>query len=237
MDNGWSVKKLIKHLVMSRVYQLGSAADRSAVEIDPDNTLLWRMTPRRLDAESLRDALLAVSEQLDTTPPIGSVVARAGEGPAVRPGPGGDPISAAINDPKNTHRSIYLPIVRDRLPEVLSLFDGADPVLITADRPTTTVPSQGLYLLNNAFVLRAADMAADRLLMSNGAQADRIGAAFARFYGRPPTAKEQAGADTFLIAYRAQLKNERVSAARHEREAWSAFCQALFASAEFQYRR
>ena len=65
-------------------------------------------------------------------------------------GPGGDPIAAAINDPRNTHRSIYLPIIRDRLPEVLSLFDFADPGLIAADRPTTTVPSQGLFLLNNA---------------------------------------------------------------------------------------
>jgi hypothetical protein len=237
IDNGWSVKKLIKHLVMSRVYQLGSTANAAAVEIDPDNTLLWRMTPRRLDAESLRDALLAVSGQLDTTPPVGSAVARTGEGPVARFGPGGDPIAAAINDPRNTHRSIYLPIVRDRLPEVLSLFDGADPVLITADRPTTTVPSQSLFLLNNAFVMRAADAAADRLLKSSGAEGDRVREAFVRFYSRPPTAGEQAGAAAFLKAYRAQLTKDRVPAPRQEREAWSAFCQALFASAEFQYRK
>jgi hypothetical protein len=161
------------------------------------------------------------------------VVARAGEGPVARFGPGGDPIAAAINDPRNTHRSIYLPIVRDRLPEVLSLFDGADPVLITADRPTTTVPSQSLFLLNNAFVMRAAD----RLLQSNGAEADRIREAFVRFYSRPPTAGEQAGAAAFLKAYRAQLTKDRVPAPRQERESWSAFCQALFASAEFQYRK
>jgi hypothetical protein len=237
MDSGWSVKKLIKHLVMSRVYQLSSTANDAAVEIDPDNTLLWRMTPRRLDAESLRDALLAVSGQLDTTPPVGSVVARAGEGPVARFGPGGDPIAAAINDPRNTHRSIYLPIVRDRLPEVLSLFDGADPVLITADRPTTTAPSQSLFLLNNAFVIRAADAAADWLLKSSGAEADRVREAFVRFYSRPPTAGEQAGAAAFLKAYRAQLTRDRVPALRQERESWSAFCQALFASAEFQYRK
>jgi hypothetical protein len=236
-DNGWSVKKLIKHLVMSRVYQLSSTANPDAVEVDPDNTLLWRMTPRRLDAESLRDALLAVSGQLDTTPPVGSAVAKAGEGPVTRFGFGGDPIAAAVNDPRNTHRSIYLPIVRDRLPEVLSLFDGADPVLITADRPTTTVPSQSLFLLNNAFVLRAADAAADRLLMGKGAEADRIREAFVRFYGRPPMAREQAGAAAFLKAYRAQLTKDRVPALRQERESWSAFCQALFASAEFQYRK
>jgi hypothetical protein len=237
MANGWSVKKLIKHLLMSHVYQLSSRAKDSAVEVDPDNTLLWRMTPRRLDAESLRDALLAVSEQLDTTPPVGSVVARAGEGPVSRFGRGGDPVAAAINDPRNTYRSIYLPIVRDKLPEVLSLFDGADPVLITTDRPMTTVPSQGLFLLNNAFVMRAADRAADSLLKSNDAESQRIREAFVRFYSRPPTEREQAGAEAFLKTYPEQLTKDRAPAPRQEHESWSAFCQALFASAEFQYRK
>jgi hypothetical protein len=237
MDNGWSVKKLIKHLVMSHAYELGSMAKDSAVEIDPDNTLLWRMTPRRLDAESLRDALLAVSEQLDTTPPVGSVVARAGEGPVTRFGPGSNSIAAAVNDPNNTHRSIYLPIIRDNLPEALALFDVADPALITSDRPTTTVPSQGLFLLNNAFVMRAADAAATKLIKSNDAESARIREAFVRFYSRAPTAKEHAGAEAFLKAYRAQLTKDRVPALQQERESWSAFCQALFASAEFQYRK
>ncbi len=237
MDSGWSVKKLIRHLVMSHVYQLGSMARAGAMEVDPDNTLLWRMTPRRLEAESLRDALLAVSEQLDTTPPLGSVVARAGEGPVARFRPGGDPVSAAINDPRNTHRSIYLPIIRDNLPEALSLFDAADPALIAGDRPRTTVPSQALFLLNNAFVLRAAEKAAGRLLERYDQEADRIGGAFVRFCSRPPTAREHAGARKFLAAYRAQLKKDGVSELRQEREAWSAFCQALFASAEFQYRK
>jgi hypothetical protein len=222
---------------MSRVYQLGSVARRSALEVDPDNTLLWRMTPRRLDAESLRDALLAVSEQLTATPPVGSVVAQAGEGPLTSPRPGGSPVAAAINDPRNTHRSIYLPIVRDNPPEALALFDAADPALITSDRPQTTVPAQGLYLLNNAFVLRAADAAADRLLLADAAAADRVRSAFVRCYGRPPTAREQAAAEAFLKAYRAQLTKDRIPAAQHEREAFSAFCQALFASAEFQYRK
>ncbi len=229
MDNGWSVKTLIKHLVMSRVYQLGSVAKPNAMEVDPDNTLLWRMSPRRLDAESLRDVLLAASEQLTLTPPVGSVVARAGEGPVTQFGPGGNRTLTAINDPQNTHRSIYLPIVRDNLPEALALFDAADPALITSDRPQTTVPSQGLFLLNNAFVLRAADAAADRLLKSHGTDVERIRGAYLRFYGRLPTTKEQERAEAFLKTYRAQPAKEN--------ETWSAFCQALFASAEFQYRK
>ena len=150
---------------------------------------------------------------------------------------GGDLIAAAVNDARNTHRSVYLPIVRDNLPEALSLFDAADPALITSDRPRTTVPSQGLFLMNNPFVLRAADAAADRLLASKDSEADRIREAFVRFYCRPPTAREQAAAEKFLKAYRAQLTKDGVAAARQERESYSAFCQALFASAEFQYRK
>jgi len=237
MDDGWSVKKLVKYVVLSHVYQLGSIADPGAMEVDPDNTLLWRSTPRRLDAESLRDALLAVSGQLEITPPVGSVVARAGEGPVTRLRFGGDPIAVAINDPRNTHRSIYLPIIRDNLPEALALFDAADPTLITADRAQTTVPSQGLFLLNNAFVIRAADAAADKLIKQDS-DAERIREAFVRFYSRPPTAREQAGAEAFLAKYRTQLTTkDRASAVTQERELWSAFCQALFASAEFQYRK
>jgi len=193
MDNGWSVKKLIKHLVMSHAYQLSSTAKAGAMEVDPDNTLLWRMTPRRLDAELLRDSLLAVSEQLDATPPVGSVVATGGEGPVARRRFGADPIAAAITDARGTHRSVYLPIIRDSLPEILSLFDVADPALITSSRPTTTVPSQGLFLLNNPFVLRAADAAAAKLLKSSDAESERIQQAFLRFYSRQRTAREQAG--------------------------------------------
>lgn len=234
-DHGWAVKKLIKYLVLSRVYQLESKANSAAMEIDPDNTLLWRMTPRRLDAENLRDAILAVSGQLERTPPVGSVVARVGEGPVVR-FRSGVGVSAAINDPRNVHRSIYLPIIRDDLPEALSLFDAADPSLITSDRPKTTVPSQGLFLLNNAFVMRAADATAEKL-MKKDSDAERIREAFSRFYSRPATVREVAGAEAFLKAYRARLTKDGVSRLRQGSESWSAFCQALFASAEFQYRR
>ncbi|MFM2096064.1 MAG: hypothetical protein RIS70_3188 [Planctomycetota bacterium] len=236
IDQGWSIKRLIKELVMSRTYQLSATANQHAMEVDPDNTLLWRMTPRRLDAEILRDAILAVSEQLDPTPPVGSAVAQGGEGPVSRPRLGGNMVNSAINDPKNTHRSIYLPIIRDNLPESMALFDAADPTLITSDRQQTTVPSQGLYLLNNAFVLRAADAAADRLRESDS-ESERIRAAFLRFFGRPPTGNELTSAEKFLASYRQQITQDRIGPRNRDREIWSAFCQALFASAEFQYRK
>ncbi|HEV3384411.1 MAG TPA: DUF1549 and DUF1553 domain-containing protein, partial [Gemmata sp.] len=242
MQEGWSVKKLIKRVVMSHTYQLDSKFDAANNEVDPDNALLWRMSPRRLDAESLRDSMLAVSGQLDTTPSTGSVVAKAGEGPAAgfgggaayRPGAG---IQQAINDPRNNHRSVFLPIVRDNLPEALALFDAPDPSLIAADRPTTTVPSQGLFLMNNPFVIRSAEASADKLLKTTSTDTERIRSAYLDFYGRPPSDKELTNAEKFLKQYSASLAKDRTPVGRQQRDTWAAFCQALFASAEFQYRK
>jgi len=237
-EKGWSVKTLIKTVVMSHAYQLDSKTDAKNHEADPDNALVWRMSPRRLDAEAMRDSMLAVSGQLDTAPPVGSVVARVGEGPpgGARLGGGGG-VLQAINDPRNVHRSVYLPIVRDNLPEALALFDAPDPSLIAADRPTTTVPAQGLFLLNNPFVIRAAEAAADKLMKGTTTDSECVRAAYLVFYGRPPNEKEFQNAESFLKAYTDQLTKDRVPAGRRPRDTWAAFCQALFASAEFQYRK
>lgn len=237
MDDGWSVKKLIKYLVLSHAYQLGTSSQKDALELDPDNVLCWRMSPRRLDAEILRDALLVVSEQLQANPPIGSAVARAGEGPVNRPRFGSDSVISSMNDPRDVHRSIYLPVIRDNLPEALSLFDSADPSLITAHRSQTTVPSQGLYLLNNPFVLRSADATAEKLLAKTVNREERIHAAYLRIYGRPPQKSEVVRALDFLEVFQKQIASTITKEDAADRELWSAFCQALFASAEFQYRK
>jgi hypothetical protein len=185
----------------------------------------------------MRDSMLAVSGQLNDEPPVGSAVARAGEGPPAAGRFGSGNVLAAIDDPRNVHRSIYLPIVRDHLPEALALFDAPDPSLIGADRPTTTVPAQGLFLLNNPFVIRAAAAAAEKLLTATTTDTERIRAAYLAFYSRPPNEKELATAEKFLAAYSAQLAKDSVPAGRRERDTWTAFAQALFASAEFQYRK
>src|SRR5262249_20229607 len=104
-DNGWSVKKLIRTIVLSRAYQLSWQFDEKNFEADPDNVLVWRMPKRRLEAEALRDTMLAVAGRLELTPPKGSLVARGGEGNAGfrgRGGPGGDPVAT------DTHRTVYL---------------------------------------------------------------------------------------------------------------------------------
>jgi hypothetical protein len=238
VEDGWSIKKLIRRVVLSRAYQLDSRADPRCVEADPDNALVWRMTPRRLDAEALRDSMLAASGLPDLTPPVGSAVARAGEGPSNRPALVGGGLAQAVNDPRNNRRSVYLPVIRDNLPEALELFDGADPSLVVSERPTTTVPAQGLFLLNSPFALRVADAAADRVMTATTADSELVRAAYQLAYGRTPTEGELTTATRFVEQYRATGRGGRGFAPRTaDRDTWAALMQALLASAEFQYRR
>jgi cytochrome c553 len=225
MNDGWSTKKLIRRLVLTHAYQLDSKFDQRAFEADPDNALVWRTSPRRLDAECLRDAMLAISGQLNTEPPVGSPVAQAGEGPAGRPRFGGGPgMRGGPNDPQNSHRSVYMPIVREQLPEALSLFDFPDPNGVAGERAVSTVPAQALYLLNNPFVIRQAEFAADRLRASSGPNEEKVKRAYETFFARPPVEKETKAAIEFLASY---------GRTATDRAAWTAFTQALFASAEF----
>ena len=180
MDEQWSVKKLIRRIVLSRAYQLASTHDAHGFEVDPDNTLIWRMSPRRLEAEALRDAVLAISGRLDLRPPVGSPVARAGEGPA-------GPARGFNDDTLDRHRSVYLAVVRDQLPESLTLFDFADPSLVMGERSTTSGPSQALYLMNNSFLIRQAEAAANRVRAATTDDDTRIEAAYLRFLARTPT--------------------------------------------------
>jgi hypothetical protein len=219
-ENGWSVKKLIRTIVLSRAYQLASQFDAKNFEADPDNVLVWRMPKRRLEAEALRDTMLALAGRLDLTPPKGSSVQRNGEGNAGfrfrGAGPGGDPVAS---DP---HRTVYLSVVRDGVPEMLTLFDFPDPSLIIGERATTTVPAQSLFLMNNPFVLRQAEAMADKLLAESEDDAAKVERAYQLCYSRPPSDKELQGAQKFIDDYG---KNQS------RRSTWAALCQALFASA------
>jgi cytochrome c553 len=221
-DNGWSVKKLVRSIVLSRAYQMSSQFNERNFEADPDNILVWRMPRRRLEAEAIRDSMLAVAGRLELTPPKGSSIQRSGEGNAgfrFR-GPGGDTAD-------ERHRTIYQSVVRDGLPESLTLFDFPDPSLIVGERSTTTVPAQSLYLMNNAFVIRQAEALADRLLKLEGDDANRLQQAYQLCCSRPPSDKERKTTEKFLEEY--TRKQSR-------RAAWTALSQALIASAEFSHR-
>lgn len=234
MKDGWSVKKLAKDIVMSRTYQLASKHDAKNFTADPDNNLFWHANKRRLEAEQMRDALLTVSGKLDLYPPEGSPICRMGEGREglIRLYSGGIANQVAYT------RSIYMPVVRDQLPEVFSLFDFADPSLVTGNREETNVPSQGLYLLNNPYVQALSDDFARRVYNSAADNAARITNAYWIAFGRPPTAAEVQATRTFFNNYQLDAaKAKTVAKANKDLSifTWSAFCQALMASAEFRY--
>lgn len=223
MADGWSVKRLIRRIVLSRAYGLDSAHDPRNFEADPDNALVWRMSKRRLEAEAVRDALLFVGGRLALEPPVGSAVARTGEGLT---------FFLRLNglDAADTHRSVYLPVVRDQVHESLALFDFADPSLVTGERATTTGPAQALYFLNCPFVARQAEALGERVRAAEGGDAGAIDRAYRLALARPPTAAERERALAFIRAFAA-----RTGVRDRAREAWSAFRQALFAAAEFRY--
>ena len=222
MRAGWSVKALVRSIVLSRTYQLGTVHNAKNYEADPDNVLVWRMSPRRLDAEAIRDAVLAASGQIESAPPHGSVVANIGDGYI------GRGIKPSAFNIEARYRSVYLPIIRDFVPDVLAVFDFAEPSLVVPARDTTNVPSQALFMMNSGFVTAQSRALAKRLLgMTQYDYSQRITMAYMLTLSRPPTDAERARADKYL-------RSEAQGALPTE-SAWATFSQALFACAEFRY--
>ena len=175
IDNGWSIKTLLREMVLSSVYQQRSDAEPTAV--DPENRLLARMNRKRLDFEAHRDALIAVSGELD--------LAIGGESVDITKAP----------FPKR--RSVYAFIDRQNLPGVFRSFDLASPDTHAPQRYATTVPQQGLFQLNSPFVLEQAAALAKRT-ESIGDSKQRIMELFKLAYAREPAADEVAGSLEFL---------------------------------------
>ena len=232
VNQDWSVKKMIRQIVLSRTYRMASSYDSTNFQADPENRYLWRVSKRRLDAESIRDAMLSTSGLLNWEKPRGSLVAKAGNGQVNR---------SRNLQPKNLiqtfdHRSIFLPIVRDLVPPSLDLFDYAEPSLVTGKRDVTTVPSQALYLMNDPFVLRASDNMARRISEEASSPEQRVQLACQLAYGRQPNNREINSTRRFFERWQAEQKKQTSSRATSNRaSAWSSFCQALLCSAEFRY--
>jgi len=232
VDQGWSVKKMIRQIVLSRTYRMTSSYDSENFQADPENRYLWRANKRRLDAESIRDAMLSASGLLDWDRPRDSLVAKAGNGQVNR---------SRNLQPRNLiqtfdHRSVFLPIVRDLVPPSLALFDYAEPSLVTGKRDVTTVPSQALYLMNDPFVLRAADNMARRVFEKASSPEKRVQLAYQLAYGRQPSNREINSTRQFFERFQAEQKKQTSSRINNNRgSAWSCFCQALLCSAEFRY--
>jgi hypothetical protein len=228
-DEKWSVKKLVRSIVMSRVYQMSSEHAADSYAVDPSNKYLWRIEPRRLDAEEIRDAMLAASGELDLERPEGSPLLQL-DNAQLKGGRGLGEVRKATNV-----RSIYLPIIRGNVPEMLQVFDAADPSLIVGKRDVTTVPTQALFLMNNAFVLKQAELLAKRVLSEKGdSHAAQIDRAYRLTLGRLPTEREKSDITQYLADYRKSLERADHKG-NTQLAAWASFCQTLFASGEFRY--
>ena len=218
MDGGWSVKKLIKEIVMSETYRQASVEQRAKIEeSDPDNRLLAHANKRRLDAEVIRDSMLSVSGLLDTSRRPGALVAEL-DGQSVSLIGFNTKLPSDLDG--SYRRAVYLPVIRDHLPDVLEQFDVANPNLVTGDRDVTNVPLQALYLLNGPFVQEQAAALAKRIQSTP----DRVERAFQLCFNRPPDAKEVALAEKFLQ-----------SGSTDDFKLLTAFCQSLLCSAEFRF--
>ncbi len=226
--SGWSAKTLIREMVLSRTYRLASTFDSANYAADPDNVYLWRATPRRLDAEAVRDSMLVASGQLARQRPRGSLVAEMGDAALqLRLNPD------VVNRPER-YRSVYLPAIRDLLPESLALFDGADPNMVTGVRESTNVPGQSLYLMNNPFVVQQAEAMAQRLGTEAQSVRERFYRSFLICYGRPPTEQEIASCQAFFQRFVAEAQ-KTMDLEKARTLAFTTFCQGLFASAEFRF--
>ena len=197
---------------------------------DPDNTYRWRMSPRRLDAEAIRDATLAVSGTLNLYPIDGSPVARAGEGRE-----GILNLARELNAKAFPYRSIYLPIVRDQLPEALTVFDFPDASLVNGERDSTNVPGQALFLMNHPSILSAADSFASRIAAFSGTPSEKMAHAYQLAFGRNPSELESTAIRNFWSRFPEQVSQSKEEREKAKMTALSAFCQSLMASAEFRH--
>jgi Protein of unknown function (DUF1553) len=209
VEDGWSVKRLVRSIVLSRTYRQSSLASDRARASDPENRLLSHANRRRLEAECIRDTILSVSGQLTRD----------------RGGPTFRATLAADYGYKHTdtRRSVYSPVFRNSLPELFEVFDFADPSVSTGRRNVSTVAPQALFMMNHPFVQEQARHAAKRLLEIPGLKDDeRITRACRLTLGRSPSDGERRLLSAFVA------KGER-------EEAWAQALQVLFASVDFRH--
>jgi hypothetical protein len=198
---GWSVKSLVRSIVLSRTYRLGTGATPAQLAADPSNRLLWRHSPRRLDAEEIRDATLAAAGTLDPARPAASpakdlkVIELRNNGPEAR----------RLQDQAraSVHRSVYLPLLRGITPISLEILDFAEQGMVTGRRDTTTVAPQALYFLNDPLVRKQSLALARRLMSRTGPDgpAARVDLAYRLTLGRPATPAEVWRAAVYLTEY------------------------------------
>ncbi len=221
-EDQWSVKSLHRRIMLSSAYQRSFSPNRPASEIDPENRLLWRAHRQRMDAEAIRDTLLEVSGELD--PSMGGKTLRHWNFTNLN-------ANALSRDPslyETQRRTVYLPVLRSALYEVLAAFDFASPSTSNGRRGSTMVAPQALFMMNSSLVEEASRQLAERLANEAGEEDfRRIQLAYEIAYSRPADEKEANSWKSFLDRYE--------SAAGDREAAWRGLCRVLLSSNEFLY--
>ncbi|MDB6024882.1 MAG: Protein of unknown function (DUF1553)/Protein of unknown function (DUF1549)/Planctomycete [Verrucomicrobiales bacterium] len=205
VESGWSIKAMHRSILLSAVYQQSSVPERATLNTDPENKLLGRMPRQRLDAESLRDSLLAAAGRLDRS--LGG---------------------AAIRDLNNDRRTLYLMTIRSDRSNYRAMFDGADSTAIVESRVVSTVAPQALFLLNHPFVIAQAKALAGRVTkfgkLNDGKKIEWL---YQMLYGRLPVGEEvKIGRAVLEMAHKEKQPVET---------AWLEYCQTLLCANEFVY--
>jgi len=222
VDSGWNLKQLHRQILTSATWRQAGRiqGDPKGIETDPENRWLWHYPRQRLEAEMIRDGVLAVSGRLDRSMG-GSLVAWANDEYTPE-----DTVSET-----SQRRTLYLPVVRDRVYDLLTLFDFANPSVGVSRRTPTVVSHQALFWINSPWVKdQAGALASDVRSVEQRTVQQRVSLAYERVLGRLPTDAEQGRAVAFLS------KPGTTATAPDSADRWLAWCQVLLASSEFQYR-
>ncbi|MEM9018481.1 MAG: DUF1553 domain-containing protein, partial [Verrucomicrobiota bacterium] len=217
VDEGWSIKALNRLIMTSKAYSRSSRpVDPAVGKADPKNRLLAYFPPRRLEAEAIRDSILAISGRLDQEMGGKTIPLRNRQ--------------MVFNHTSKDHtsydslrRTVYLPVIRNHVHDWLHLFDYPDPTMPTGDRPTTTVAPQALLLLNSKLATESAEAFAARARRSADTDTDRLTNAWRMAYGSRPSQSDLDAMTAFLESGISQEK------------AWPLLCQSLLASNRFSY--
>jgi cytochrome c553 len=201
MESGWSIKSLHRRILQSATWQLSSLQDPENMTLDPANEFLWRMSPRRLDVEAWRDALLSVAGTLD--PAIGGASVEQ-TNPGVKEVEGFNFFTRLngfeADNPQGRRRTLYSVISRYTPNATLTLFDFPEPNVTSDQRTATMVPQQQLFVLNSPFMMEVSRQFAKRLQAIPGENSQRLMTAWKLAYGRPPSEEELKVAEEFLLA-------------------------------------
>jgi len=223
VESGWSVKQMHRTLMLSNAYQLSSVFDAKASEADPENILLWRFPRRRLEAESIRDSIMAVSGDLNLEWSSGSILKYKDRQYVANTAKRGD-----VDYEKNI-RAVFIPVVRSSMYDVFNAFDLPDPSTPNGDRDATVVAPQALFMMNGTVMLRhSLVMAKGLLARADLDDAGRVRDAYDRALNRPASSAEVDQALTFLAQMKQAWKGD-------DARAWQSFCKGLLSSNEFLY--